>query len=154
MWPKIYLLKSVATESCSLPLPGRGSRTDALRPHSSNNWSWVLSMCLLTQCWQVGVAGFAGLSLVLLQTYQLAADLPQPASSLLIHGPGNWLLFCQHVVVAPRHPLQLFGHGQVDAGLGSQLGVLHQQGEKGTWGASVREAETWESVPTILFGSV
>lgn len=113
MWPKIYLLKSVATESCSLPLPGRGSRTDALRPHSSNNWSWVLSMCLLTQCWQVGVAGFAGLSLVLLQTYQLAADLPQPASSLLIHGPGSWLLFCQHVVVAPRHPLQLFGHGQV-----------------------------------------
>lgn len=86
---------------------------------------------------------FGGLCL-LFQTHQPAADLPQPASGLLVQGLRRWLFFWEHVVVSARHLCHLLSHGQVHAGLGPQLRVLDQHREKGTCVCPEREGRRRE----------
>lgn len=108
--------KSMSPPSCNMPVVSAD-----LRPCSC---CWTLS----TFCWGFDLGGGS----VLRQTNQPTADLPQPASHLLIQSLGSGFLFCHHIIVPPCQTLHVLRHSQGDDRLGSQFWALHQNGEKGT----------------------
>ena len=66
-----------------------------------------------------------------LQAHQAGTFSPKPLGHFLIlRFRGRSLLF-EYIKVLSRNTLQLLRHGQVDAGLGRQLGALDQQPEDG-----------------------
>ena len=66
-----------------------------------------------------------------LQAHQADTFSPKPLGYFFILSFWGWRLLFEYIKVLSRNALQLLRHGQVDAGLGRQLGALDQQPEDG-----------------------
>ena len=66
-----------------------------------------------------------------LQAHQTDTFSPKPLGSFLILSFWGRKRLFEYIKVLSRNALQLLRHGQVDAGLGRQLGALDQQPEDG-----------------------
>lgn len=90
--------------------------------------------------------------LLLVQTHQPLADLPQSVSYRFIQSLTCRFFFRHHIKILSRHPLHVLRYSKVDDGLCSQLWTLYQQGEKGTCkGSYMRSLFELHKPLTLIF---